>query len=88
VADFDIADVEELDGWLSLPVAAQRLGVTRQRVYQMIQEGRIPSAAVRKIPGVGDRPAADVVREAEIDQIVAAELAHVTPQAAEATVPA
>jgi Helix-turn-helix domain len=84
----DMTQVPELDGWLSVPVAAQELGVSRQRVFQMIQEGRIKS--VRQIPGVGERPAAYVVRKAEIDQLVAGAepVEHATPLEATAQVPA
>jgi hypothetical protein len=84
----NMADVPELDGWLSLPVAAQKLGVSRQRVFQMIQEDRIKS--VRQIPGVGDRPAAYVVRLAEIDQLVAGAepVEHATPLEVTEQVPA
>lgn len=65
-----------LAGWLSLPDAAQRMGKTRQRAYQMADDGVLKT--VRQIPGAGPRPAAYVVRETEIDNLVARERAAKT----------
>lgn len=54
-----------LEGWLSLPTAAEDLRVTRQRVFQMgAEEGKLTS--LRQVPGAGERPAAYVVGEAEV----------------------
>jgi hypothetical protein len=57
-------DVSVLEGWRSLPDAAVPLGVTRQRLFQMVDEGKLPS--VRQVPGAGSRPAAYVISEAEL----------------------
>lgn len=60
--------LEDLEGWIAFPVAAERLKVSRQRFFQMAEEGKLKTA--RKIPGTGERPAAYVVREAEIDEML------------------
>jgi flavin-dependent dehydrogenase len=64
----DLAELPELEGWLSFPVAADRLKVTRQRLHQMLQEGKFETA--RRIPGTGKRPAGYVIREAEVNKIL------------------
>jgi hypothetical protein len=69
-------NIPELAGWLSLPVAALRMKKTRQRAYQMAEDGTLKS--VRQIPGAGPRPAAYVVRETEIENLVARERAAKT----------
>jgi hypothetical protein len=63
--DFDIEDVPELEGKVSLPVAGEVLEVSRQRIFQMAREERkLPS--LRKIRGTGARPAAYVVDTIEV----------------------
>lgn len=58
-------DIPVLEGWSSLPVAADALSVTRQRVFQMgAEESKLTS--LRYIPGAGNRPAAYVVSESEV----------------------
>jgi hypothetical protein len=69
-------NIPVLAGWLSLPVAAERMGKTRQRAYQMAEDGTLKT--VRLIPGAGPRPAAYVVRETEIANYVARERAAKT----------
>jgi hypothetical protein len=77
-------NLPKLEGWLSSPVAAERLQVSRQRFYQMLQENKFTTAT--QVPGTGDRPAAILVREAEIDRLVAAQVAAGTEQPAEQAV--
>jgi hypothetical protein len=57
--------VPVLEGWVSLPVAAGRLEVKRQRIFQMgTEENKL--ASLRKVLGSGKRPAVYVVSEAEL----------------------
>jgi len=60
----DLKSLPALAGWVIPPLAAGPLHVTRQRVFQMIEEGKIKSAV--RVPGVGDRPAAYLIRIVEI----------------------
>jgi hypothetical protein len=61
--------VPDLPGWESLPFAAARLRVKRQRLFQMgTEEHKLKS--LHKLPGAGDRPAAYVVATAEIDALL------------------
>lgn len=58
-------DIPPLEGYTSLPDAAELLDVKRQRTYQMgVEEGVF--ATIRFIAGAGDRPAAYVVQNAEL----------------------
>lgn len=57
-------NIPVLKGWISLPVSARQLAVTRQRIFQMVDEGKLTS--IHQIRGAGDRPAAYVVSEAEM----------------------
>lgn len=58
-------DIPPLEGYTSLPEAADLLDVKRQRTYQMgVEEGSF--ATIRSIAGAGDRPAAYVVQNAEL----------------------
>jgi hypothetical protein len=58
-------DIPPLEGYTSLPDAADLLDVKRQRTYQMgVEEGSF--ATIRFIAGSGDRPAAYVVQNAEL----------------------
>jgi hypothetical protein len=43
-----LSDLPELEGWRSLVGAGRYLGVTRARIYQMVEEGKITSA--RRVP--------------------------------------
>jgi len=60
--------VPELDGYVSFPVVAKRLNVTRQRVFQMLDERKLTSA--RKLPGASTRPAAYMISDAEMDRLL------------------
>ncbi len=61
--------VPVLPGWESLPFAAKRLGVKRQRLFQMgAEEGKLKT--LHQIPGDGDRPAAYVVATREVDALL------------------
>jgi hypothetical protein len=61
--------VPDLPGWESLPFAAKRLGVKRQRLFQMgAEEGKLQT--LHKLDGAGDRPAAYVVKTTEIDALL------------------
>jgi hypothetical protein len=76
-------EVPELEGQVSLPKAGLELGVSRQRMFQMIDEGKLKT--VRRIPGAGVRPAAYVISTAERDGLLAAQrAAEECPQCAAA----
>ena len=62
-----------LDGWVALPVLAEDLGVKRQRIFQMLWEGKLTSA--RQILGTGERPVAYVVSTEEAGQLKAQQAA-------------
>jgi hypothetical protein len=58
-------DIPPLEGYTSLPEAADLLDVKRQRTFQMgVEEGTF--ATIRFIAGAGERPAAYVVQNAEL----------------------
>lgn len=78
-------ELEDLEGWISFPVAAERLGVSRQRFFQMAEEKKLKTA--RKIPGTGERPAAYVVREAEINEMLQQQEAAAARAAAKSAEP-
>jgi hypothetical protein len=65
--------IPPLDGWVALPVLALDLGVKRQRIFQMLDEGKLLSA--RQIPGTGSRPVAYVVSTEEADRLKAEQAA-------------
>jgi hypothetical protein len=65
--------IPDLDGWTALPVLADDLGVKRQRIFQMLWEGKLTSA--RKIPGTGTRPVAYVVSTEEANRLKAEQAA-------------
>ena len=56
--------VPELEGKVSLPVAAEVLRVSRQRIFQMGEERKLIS--LRRIAGAGSRPAAYVLDTIEV----------------------
>jgi len=62
-----ITTIPVLEGWVSLPVAADRLSVTRQRIFQMVDEGKLTT--IHQIPGAGSRPAAYVISEPEVARL-------------------
>lgn len=64
----DLSSLPALRGAVIPPVAARALRVTRQRVFQMIEEGKIKTAI--RVPGLpGKRPAAYLIRIAEIVEL-------------------
>lgn len=63
------SNIRPLDGWVALPVLADRLGVKRQRIFQMLDEGKLTSA--RYLPGTGSRPVAYMVSDEEAAALVA-----------------
>lgn len=73
----DMAELPVLEGWITLPEAAEELGMTRARMYQLVQEFKITTAH-----RLGGRPIY-IVRVPEIEQIKAgrAEDAPVTAAA-------
>ena len=81
-----IEDVQELEGWHSFPEAAQALGVARQRINQLLDEGKLKS--VRKVLGAGARPAVLLLSQQDLDRLLAekeaAEAARAARQAVEA----
>lgn len=58
------AGLPRLEGWQTVPEAASDLGVTRQRFYQMVNEGKIQT-----VHTIGRRPVL-IVRTAEIVKLV------------------
>jgi hypothetical protein len=64
-----------LEGWVSLPVVGKRLKVTRQRIFQMVDEGKLTT--IHQLPGAGERPAAYVVRESEVKRLEAEQRAAI-----------
>ena len=65
--------VPVLKGWVSFPAAADKLGISRQRMFQMLDEGKLTS--VRRVPGAGDRPAAYLITAREMERLVAEQAA-------------
>lgn len=65
--------VPSLKGWVSFPDAADRLGISRQRVFQMLDEHKLTSA--RQLAGAGNRPAAYVISDREMDRLLAEQAA-------------
>lgn len=65
----EVRQIPVLAGWVSLPAAAKRLTVTRQRIFQMVDEGKLTT--IHQILGAGERPAAYVIREAEVTKLQA-----------------
>ncbi len=63
----DRRPIPPLQGWTAVPVAGLEIGVSRQWIFDMITAGKIKTA--RQIPGSGDRPAAIVIRTAEVDEL-------------------
>ncbi len=59
-----MSDLPELAGWLTVPEAADDLSLSRQRVYQMIEEGKIKTCH-----RLGRRPVW-IIREAEVRHMV------------------
>jgi hypothetical protein len=56
-----------LVGWTAVPVAGQETEMSRQWIFDLITSGKIKTA--RQIPGTGDRPAAIVMRTAEVEEL-------------------
>jgi hypothetical protein len=65
--------VPVLRGWVSFPAAAHKLDMTRQRMFQMLDEGKLTS--VRRVPGAGDRPAAYLISDREMERLLAEQAA-------------
>lgn len=61
----DMSELPVLEGWITLPEAAEELGMTRARMYQLVQEFKITTAH-----RLGGRPIY-IVRVPEIEQIKA-----------------
>jgi hypothetical protein len=71
-------DVPELDGWMSLPAAGDMLHVSRQRLFQMVQERKWESihrirGKAPEDPADSGRPAIYVVRTEEVERYLAAQ---------------
>lgn len=64
-----VNNVPILEEWVTLPTAAQMLGVTKQTVHNMVAAGKFPS--VHTISGTGKRNIY-VVRRAEVFDVRAA----------------
>lgn len=59
--------IPELAGWAIIPVAAGIAGLSRQWLSDMANAGELKSA--RRIRGTGQRPAAIIVRMAEVENL-------------------
>lgn len=77
-----------LRGWTSLPKAGSLLGVSRQRLFQMVDEGKWTT--IHQIPGKPSddpndekRPALLVVADWEVDKLLAAQRASARPETPE-----
>jgi choline dehydrogenase-like flavoprotein len=68
LVDKSSQQIPVLAGWMAFPAACARLGVSRQRLFQMKGEGKLRS--VHKILGAADRPALYVVAEAEVEKLL------------------
>ena len=55
-------DIQVLEDWLDTPTVAERLGVTRGRVWQMVKAGAFPAEKVRQVGG-NIVIAADIIAE-------------------------
>ena len=68
----DTRSLPVLKGWVALPPAALAMRVTRQRAFQMIEEGKITT--VHRVLGESEeaRPAAYLVRVAEVLELAVA----------------
>jgi hypothetical protein len=68
----DLKTLPVLRGWVALPPAALAMRVTRQRGFQMIEEGKIKSA--HRVLGESEeaRPAAYLIRVSEVLELAVA----------------
>lgn len=60
-------EIPELTGWAIIPVAAGIVGLSRQWLSDLANSGELKSA--RRIRGTGERPAAIIVRMAEVQNL-------------------
>jgi hypothetical protein len=60
-------EIPELAGWAIIPVAAGIVGLSRQWLSDLANSGELKSA--RRIRGTGKRPAAIIVRMAEVQNL-------------------
>jgi hypothetical protein len=72
----DRSAIPVLDGWVSLPDAGARLGLTRQRLFQMVDEGKWETlhqifGKPSDDPDKTNRPALLVVRIEEVNRLQA-----------------
>lgn len=58
-------EIPELDGFITLSLAARILGVSRQAAHRIVRRGELPGA--RHIPGPGDGVV--VVQESEVKEL-------------------
>jgi len=63
-------EIKELVGWTAIPVAAEQTGLSRQWLSDMANTGKLRT--VRRVRWTGARPAALVMRTAEVDDLIAA----------------
>lgn len=56
-----------LPGWIAAPVAAERLGLSRQYVFDLINDEKIDAFMIQ---GTGERPACIIVREITVTRMV------------------
>jgi hypothetical protein len=66
----DLGDLPVLPGQMIPPMAAIALRRKRQRIDQMMREGKIKTAT--RVPGTEGRVAAYVIREAEVRKLAVA----------------
>ncbi len=62
-------EFEELDGWVSMTDAAERLGFTRQNLHKKINNGSIPAEHVRQI-GESESRKIYVIAASYVDMLV------------------
>lgn len=60
-------EIPVLVGWSIIPVAAGKVGLSRQWLSDLANAGKLKSA--KRVPGTGQRPAAILVRDAEVRQL-------------------
>ena len=65
--------LRRMPGWIAASVAAERLGYSRQYVFDLINDEKIDAF---EIAGTGERPACIVVRESTVTRMAAARQAR------------
>lgn len=69
--------LKKLPGWITASLGAERLGVSRQYMWDLINDKKIDAYEVE---GTGTRAAFTIVREATVARMVSERLARGCPQ--------